>query len=525
MTKTTKRCAVSLFIAGAFMMAPAVASAARFAVVIGSDLGAADEPRLRYAEVDARRIAQVLTTIGEFRPENVVLLEGRSADDIRGAIAAAQQRLMSSGEDGVLLIYYSGHADSAALHIGQEKIPLRDLNDLVRGTAVATRVMVIDACRSGALTQTKGWRPSPNFDMRVTPATEPHGMAIITSSAAGEDSQESDELRASFFTHHFASGLLGAADGDQDGAVTLAEAFAYAARHTLAATSTTFSGPQHPTFKIDLGGREDLVLTRPGLAGRGGAIPGVGHLALHEPGWYFIRRQGESALVAEVSSETVDRSLALPAGSYEVVRRGPDFLLAGTFVVQPAASTEVSDARMRRIYFGRVVRKGGTARTRAVGIFADGGLRGSLLGLGPSPTAGVGARVDLSGLSLLAGLDGGLSSTENSQKTSLATSELALHAAALKAFDVSAFTIALGGDVGVSRIVQTTLDQRAPLRSYALSVGPTVLAEVPLGSRYFLWLQGSLPVYLVDVASADPAAGGHSLHPTFRCLLAAGGFL
>jgi hypothetical protein len=453
-------------------------------------------------------------------------MEGRSAAEARGAITATQQRLAGSGEDGLLLIYYSGHADSEALHIRDDRIPLHELQELVRGGAVATRIMVIDACRSGALTQTKGWRAGATFDMRVTPAAEPHGMAIITSSAAGEDSQESDELRASFFTHHLASGLLGAADGDQDGTVTLAEAFAYAARHTLAATSTTFAGPQHPTFKIDLGGREDLVLTRPGLAGaHGGAISGVGHLALREPGWYFIRREGESALTAEVTAETADRALALPAGRYEVLRRGPNYLLTGTFTVPASGSADVTASQMRRIDFGRVVRKGGTARTRAVGIFADGGLRGSLLGLGAAPTAGVGARVDLAGLSVLAGFDWAMSSTENSQGTSLVTTELALHAAALKAYDVSAFTVAFGLDGGLSRLAQSTLDQRGPIDSYAVTVGPTALAELPLGRRYFLWLQGSSPVYLIDVRSVDPGADGRSWHLTFRCLLAGGGFL
>jgi hypothetical protein len=505
--------------------APRAALATRFAVVIGSDVGGADEPRLKYAETDARRIAEVLISIGDFPPENTVVLAGPSAAEVRAAIEAAEERLTRSGEDGLLLVYYSGHADSTALHVRHDTIPLRDLQEVVRRTAVATRVMVIDACRSGALTQTKGGRAGGNFDMQVTPATEPHGMAILTSSAAGEDSQESDELRASFFTHHLASGLLGAADGDRDGAVTLAEAFGYAARHTLAATSTTVAGPQHPTFRIDLGGREDLVLTRPGAAsGRAAALGGVGHLELREPGWYFIRRKGESALVAEITSDTTGRPLALAAGPYEVTRRGPQYLLTGTFAVSASASTPVTEAQMRRIDYGRVVRKGGTARRRAVGLFIDGGLRGSLLDLGTAPTVGGGARVDLSGLSAIASLDWGASSKENGQGTSLSTSELHLGVGAFKAFDASVFTWSIGADAGVGRLVQTTVDQSRPLQSYALTVGPSAIAELPVGGRYFVWLQASLPVYLVDVTD-NRVSGGRSLHVTYRGLLATGGYL
>ena len=38
-------------------------------------------------------------------------------------------------------------------------------------------------------------------------------MAILTSSAAGENSQESDVLRGSFFSHHLVAGLRGGGAG------------------------------------------------------------------------------------------------------------------------------------------------------------------------------------------------------------------------------------------------------------------------------------------------------------------------
>jgi hypothetical protein len=85
----------------------------------------------------------------------------------------------------------------------------------------------------------------------------------MTSSAEGEDSQESDALSGSFFTHYFNSGLIGAADQNHDGLVTLAEAFSFASEQTYRATVATAAGPQHPTFRFDLGGRQDLVLARP----------------------------------------------------------------------------------------------------------------------------------------------------------------------------------------------------------------------------------------------------------------------
>ena len=136
---------------------------------------------------------------------------------------------------------------------------------------MATRLLIIDACQSGALTTTKGGTAAGRFPAPDPVEASPRGFAIVSSGAPGEDAQESDEVGASFFTHHLATGLLGAADTNGDGGVTLAEAFAYAARHTTASTASTWAGPQHPTFRIDLGGREDLVLARPASMGSDGA--------------------------------------------------------------------------------------------------------------------------------------------------------------------------------------------------------------------------------------------------------------
>lgn len=523
-----RRCGVVctfLVVTTAFLAAPRAALAFRSAVVVGNNVGARDEPRLHYAESDARRIAQVLTSVGDFAPENTTLLEGRPVVEILDAITRAEERLARSGEDGLVLFYYSGHADSEALHIGNERLPLRDLQQVVDKGAIATRVMIIDACRSGTLTQTKGGHAAAGFAIEVTPNTDPRGAAVITSSAAGEDSQESDELHASFFTHHLASGLLGAADADGDGAVTLAEAFAYAARHTLAATSTTAAGPQHPTFKVDLGGREELVLAHPGTSGGGTSAAHVGHLDLRQPGWYFIRRARDGVLIAEVTNETAGRPLALPAGRYEVLERSPDHLLSGTFSVSPSGSTTVTESDLRRIEFGRVVRKGGTSRTRAFALFAAAGLRGSLLGLGAAPSVGVGARLDLAGFSASMGIDEAASSVDNSQGTALRTSELRLHAGVFKAFDVSMFTLSAGGDVGLSRLVETTIEQSGPATSYAFSFGPSAAVELPLWRRFSIWAQGSLPAYLLDATANDRSSSGRALHLTYRCLLAMGGYL
>ena len=165
-------------------------------------------------------------------------------------------------------MYYSGHADGDALHLGGTRLDLVELRDVTAGSSAEARVLVVDSCRSGALTRVKGGRPVPNFEITLDSPPRAQGFAILTSSAAGEDAQESDQLRASIFTHHLISGLLGAADRDHDGRVTIDEAFEYSSERTLAATASSLPGPQHPTYRLEIGGRNDLILSEPGRAAR-----------------------------------------------------------------------------------------------------------------------------------------------------------------------------------------------------------------------------------------------------------------
>src|SRR5262245_12086606 len=107
----------------------------RYAVVVGHNTGAAEEQTLRYAESDAQRFADLLTDTAGVANENLVVLRGRPADQIRRAIIATNERIRTgarSGTDSVLFVYYSGHGDADALHLGDTRLPLRELESLVR---------------------------------------------------------------------------------------------------------------------------------------------------------------------------------------------------------------------------------------------------------------------------------------------------------------------------------------------------------------------------------------------------------
>jgi hypothetical protein len=488
--------------------ATAAAAAARYALVFSNNAGDAGEAPLRYADADARRLSEVLSTLGDFPPGQVLLLRAATAAQVRGTLIRLNASIRERGGDDLLFVFYSGHADAEALHLGGSRLPVAELRDLVAGSPAATRVLVLDSCRSGGLTRVKGGRAvaAPAFQVQTTAPPGARGVAILTSSAAGEDAQESDALGASFYTHYLISALRGAADRDGDGRVTLGEAFTYASERTVTATATTVAGPQHPTFRLELGGREDLVLTRPG-AHRGD----VGRLVFARPGWYLVQTAGDDRVVAEVSSQQPERQLGLEPGRYLVTLRAPDHLRQATLSVAAGGVTRVAAAEMRRIDYAQVVRKGGAERRAAWSAFVAAGARGPIAELGPSWLGDVGVRLDRPTFSLEARFGAGRARRDN-ERLAITTDELAGSLAALRAIDLRVVTVALGLEGGGGWLRQRFGDPLTPDRLTAgLFLAPLAVVEARLLGRGYLRLDAGLRTYFLKVGASDDGAGRRAL--------------
>src|SRR5439155_13901499 len=116
---------------------------------------------------------------------------------------------------------------------------------------------------SGQFARIKGVETTADFSFNSVSRLTTKGIAVMASSTAQELSQESDELKGSYFTHHLITALRGAADSDGDGRVSLDEAYRYAYRRTLASTATTQVGSQHVTLETDLAGQGEVPVTYP----------------------------------------------------------------------------------------------------------------------------------------------------------------------------------------------------------------------------------------------------------------------
>jgi hypothetical protein len=334
----------------------------------------------------------------------------------------------------------------------------------------------------------KGGQPWASFEFDA--ADPARGLAILASSRDSELSQESDELRGSFFTHHLYAGLSGMADRDRDGRVSLSESFEYASEHTLNATAETWAGPQHPTFRYDLTGQADIVLTYPGTPGAG-----YGRLSFNQAGWYFIRRP-HGSILAEIHSLGGEQ-IALEQGRYEVERRGREHLELAVADVASGTVTEVSGLPTKQVAFGRAVRKGGGLRARAYSVSADGLVRSSLASLGTSTGGMVAARVDAAPGSLELRL--GLARAGHATFIPSTTWDASLAVAALRVWDFRVVTLAAGVEAGWSVFHQQAASTPNVTVVQAPSLGPTALLELPLWSRACLRADLSVPIYALPL--------------------------
>jgi hypothetical protein len=427
----------------------------RFAVIVGSNQGRGGDTPLRYAENDATKVYTVLRDLGDFKPANMVLLKSESPGEFRSTLITINDRIRSvsalPGTDTLLFVYYSGHADASALHLGSQELPIAELSQLVRGSAAKFRLLVVDACRSGALTRVKGGRIVPPFALARESSLSGEGLAFLTASSANEDAQESDEIKGSFFTHAFVSGLMGVADRDKNGVVVLEEAYRHAYDATVRASSRTLAGMQHPTFHYDFRGQDALVLTRPAASASTRSIL----IFPNEIGFLVMRDTAEGEVVAEVGSRDAARSLSLRSGRYFLRGRARDTLLEGAITLRAGAAYTIDPATMRRVEYARLVRKGKGGRGFAHGAELGAAVR-TVLPNAETPCSGamLGYRFDLEHLGFLARVGACKSSSENTT-LSATTNEYDLTLVAQHAWDLPAVTLGLGLGGGAALVTQS----------------------------------------------------------------------
>ena len=290
----------------------------RMALVAGANYGGQDRTALKYAVSDARRFAQVLTSLGGVDPGDCLLLVQPSLAELERAFGELQRKASSvaavaeaGGRDRTeVLFYYSGHADEKGLLLGEERYSYEAFRERMDAIRADVRIGVLDACASGAITRLKGGQRRQAF--LVDEASDMRGHAFLASSSADEVAQESDTVGGSFFTHYLVSGLRGAADVSGEGKVTLNEAYQFAFHETLGRTVETRGGAQHPAWDISLSGTGDVVMTDVRRTSAGLA------LGDHLRGRFFVRNADQQLIVELYKLEGRSVDLGLEPGVYKI---------------------------------------------------------------------------------------------------------------------------------------------------------------------------------------------------------------
>lgn len=294
---------------------------ATYAIVVGSNAGGPGQGELRYAEDDARRVGKLLTELGGYAPDQVDIVLHPTPDDLRNRIGKLADKLAADDKAGRptrVLFYYSGHARATALDLGNNPLPLEELRKRLFELPSKLTVVVLDACQSGAFSRVKGAEPAADFSFNSRQQLDATGVAVLASSSGSELSQESEQLKSSYFTHHLLVGLRGAGDTNHDGLVTVDEAYRYAYHQTLLATAETAVGGQHVSLEVDLKGHGEVPLSFPRAA--------TAHIELPAAleGKTLIEDKRAHTVVAETyKAKGAAVRVAVAPGEYRVmVRRG-----------------------------------------------------------------------------------------------------------------------------------------------------------------------------------------------------------
>lgn len=348
--------------------APASAGVATYAIVVGSNAGGPGQVDLRFAEDDARRVGRFLTELGGHTPETVDVVVHPTPDQLRAHLDRVQARVhadLAAGRKARVFFYYSGHARATALDLGDAQLPLAELRTRLFSVPATLTVVVLDACQSGAFSRVKGATPAADFSFNSRSQLDASGVAVLASSSGSELSQESEQLRSSYFTHHLLVGMRGAGDVNRDGQVTIDEAYRYAYHQTLLATAETAVGGQHVSLEVDLKGHGEVPVSFPRAATSSIELPGPleGKTLVHDKRAKVVIAETYKARGAAVR-------IAVAPGDYEVLVRNGPRLSRCQLTAGPGGTTLDLDRCTTEAVVAATRKGGGFERPMQIEVFA-----------------------------------------------------------------------------------------------------------------------------------------------------------
>jgi hypothetical protein len=337
--------------------------AARFALLIGNAHGGSEVAVLKFVDNDLKAIGTTLSGYCGFEKKHIITVAGKGPDEVTRALDRLAA-MLPSGEDNLLLLYYTGHADREHLKMGGARLPLAEMKKKFSEFPASIRIGIFDACQSGSFTRLKGGELAEPFLFKD--AEKIKGEVILSSSSPTENAQESDMLGNSIFTFHFVNALRGSGDISGDGKVTLSEAYQYSYNHTVSSTARTWGGVQHPSYRFRIQGEGDVVLADLTTGAGGVLLEGsvAGSVTMSD---------SLNNIVADLNKEKGSRMIiALNPGTYQImVGNGQGEKWRSKVTVSGKKMVPVAMRQFEKFDPVHIQHKGGTERFR-IGVSLGG---------------------------------------------------------------------------------------------------------------------------------------------------------
>lgn len=243
-------------------------SGKRFAVLIASSRFP-NEPALlplHFPENDADGLKKILRSEKHGYFDNAVVLKNAVR---KKAIREIHKILRDAQKDDLVLIYYSGHGklnsqghlylatkDTENHLLETTSISMVEVKQLMDTSRSNKKVIILDCCYSGAAGNafTKGG-VEDQFQVMFGGS----GTYIMTASTSTQIAKEFPEDQYGVFTKHIIEGIRsGAADGDNDGFITMDDLYDYVHKHVCAENC----GQEPKKYGVDVKGK--LVIAKSG---------------------------------------------------------------------------------------------------------------------------------------------------------------------------------------------------------------------------------------------------------------------
>lgn len=177
-----------------------------------------------------------------------------------------------ANKDDLVLFYFSGHGiaeggqsyllpqDVVLPILKYTALSLREVREVMENSHARAKVIIIDACHSGAIIGKSVNAMTPEFQKHVFEDAE--GFVILASCKQGEKSWEWPQESKSVFTYYLLEALSGKADVHQKGFITTLDA-SYYVLDQVKKWSIEHGTLQTPTLQAEMVGDIVLIKTVP----------------------------------------------------------------------------------------------------------------------------------------------------------------------------------------------------------------------------------------------------------------------